>query len=227
MKQSNKDIIIFLGAGKIFISDGNRVLQFEIPNSAIKDWDLVNKESLQDTLNAFIAANKFEPSDITFVLSGPACFSQDIMLKDPSKLDEEVDKFNDAVPFNYLISKAYKIGGGVRVIAANKDLVDAISEVFEGKGFPLFAVVPAAIFPEVGTKKELDMQFVKAIGDNRELIQTGNMIVPKPIAPEIAAANAQPAITTNKASSGYLPYLIGVGVLAIIILVGLVFFMKR
>lgn len=226
MKQGKKDLIIFLGSGKIFMSDGNRVLQFEIQPSTIRDWDLINKESLQDTLNAFISANSLEISDITFVLSGAACFSQDIMLKDQAKIDEEVGKFIDAVPFNYIISKVYKIGGGVRVIAANKEVIDAIAEVFEGKGFPLYAVVPAAIFPQVGTKQELDMQFVKAIGDSREIIQAGNMITPRPISPEAAAANAQPAITTTKASSGYLPFLIGVGVLAIIVLVALILLRK-
>lgn len=215
-----------MGAGKIFFSDGNRVLQYEIQPTTIRDWDLVSKESLQDTLNAFVSANNLEPSDITFVLSGAACFSQDIMIKDQAKIDEEVGKFVDAVPFNYVISKVYKIGGGVRVIVANKDVVDAIAEVFEGRGFPLFAVVPAAIFPQVGTKQELDMQFVKVITDNGELVRGGNMITPRKISPEIMAANAQPAITTTKASSGYLPYLIGVGALAIIVLVALILLRK-
>lgn len=223
---TNKDLIIFLAPGKLYLSDDNRILQFEIPSSAVKDLDVVNKSSLQDTLNAFLAANKIEPSAITFVISETACFSKDIYISDQAKIDSEATQFLDAVPFNYLASKVYKIGQGARVIAVNRDLVDSIYEVFETKGFPLFAIVPAAIFPQEGTKRELDSEFAKVIGGSGDIIRGGNMITPKPIAPEIAAATAGPPITTNKASSGFLPYLIGVAALMIIILVALIILRK-
>lgn len=226
MNQGRGDLIIFLSAGKIYMSDGSRILAMDWPNGAVKDWDLVNKEVLQDTLSTYIAANNIDPSPITFILSEPACFSKDFSGKDPEKLDAEIASFLDAIPFNYLVSKVYKIGDGVRAIAGNRELVDAIAEVFEGRGFPLFAIVPAAIFPKVGVKTALDMQFVKVVNDSQEIIQTGNMIAPKPLAPENAAPR-QPVITSNKASSGFLPYLIGVGVLAVIVLVVLILLRSR
>ncbi|HJY98248.1 MAG TPA: hypothetical protein VJ227_00885 [Patescibacteria group bacterium] len=219
MKQG--DIIIFLGSGRLYVSDGSRILSMDFPAGSVRDWDLLNKEVLQDTLSTFITANNIEPSPISFVLSEPACFSKDFSGKDPEKLEAEIANFLDAVPFNYLVSKTYKIGEGVRVIAGNKELIDAISEVFEGRGFSQYAVVPAAIFPKIGVKNTLDVQFVKAVNDNGEIVQTGNMIAPKPLSPENVAP-PRPVITKGKASSGVLPYLIIVGVVAIIVLVALV-----
>jgi hypothetical protein len=220
MNQHGRDIIIFLSVGKIFMSDGSRILKMDLPGGTVKDWDLINKEVLQDTLSSFIAANNLEPTPITFILSDPACFSKDFSIKDPEKLETETSAFLDAIPFNYLVSKEYKIGDGVRVIAGNRELVESITEVFEGRGYSLFAIVPAAIFPKVGVKTELDMQFVKAVSDNQEIVQTGNMIAPKPLAPE--NVHTQPVITSGKASSGVLPYLIAVGAIAVIVLVALV-----
>lgn len=224
MNPGGRDLIVFLGAGRLYFSDGDRVLAFEFPSGTVKDWDVLNKEVLQDSLNTFIIANKIEPSAMTFILSEPACFSKDLLVKDADKIDAEVAAFLDAVPFNYVVSKVYRIGNGVRVIAGNRDIIDTVAEAFETKGFPLYAVVPSVIFPKVGAKTELDMEFVKAVGSSGEIIQGGNMIAPKPLAPENQVAN--PVITNSKASSGYLPYLIGVGAIAVIILVALVLLRK-
>lgn len=226
MGPANKDLIVFLGIGKLYFSDGDRILSFDLLPGVVRDWDIINKETLQDTLNTFIVVNKIEPSQITFILSEPSCFSKEIQIKDPQHIDAEVQEFLDAVPFNYIVSKVYRMGEGARVIVGNKDFIDTVCEVLESRGFPLFAVVPAAIFPGVGTKTELDMQFVKAVAGSREIVQTGNMVLPKPVAPEIAAATAQPAITTSKANSGSLPYLIGVGAIAVIVLVALILLRK-
>ncbi len=202
-------------------------MQFDLPPTAIKDWDLVNKEVLQDNIVSFITANKIEPSQITFVLSEQACFSQDVVAKDQAKTNVEAHLFLDAVPFNYVISKVYKIAQGVRVVAANKDIIDAITEVLSEKGFILFAVVPAAIFPQEGAKTILDAQFAKVIESNRELIMTGNMIESKTtLGQSPAPTPAGPIVTTKKASSGYLPYLIGVGALAVIVLIFLLLFRR-
>jgi len=221
MANGGDDLMIFLSTGRLFMSDGARILVYDFPQGIVTDWDVTNRGVFQDSLANFIIVNKIEPSPITFILSEQACFSKDIVIKEPEKLDEATAMFLDAVPFNYVISKVYRVGSGVRVIAGNKDMIDSVAEVFEDKGFPLFAVVPAAIFPEVGSKAELDMQFVKAVSDNKVLIQTGNMVTPKALPPEIAAEHSQP-ITTTKASSGFLPYLIGVGAIAIVVLIVLV-----
>lgn len=212
------DLIIFLGSGKLFCSDGEHVWTFDLPESFVKDWDVVDKENLQDSLGNLIDSNNIAPSEVTLVISESACFSTDLHIQDGDKLEEAEREFLEAVPFNYVISKKYKINEGARVISANKDLVDDILEVFEGRGFPIFSVVPAAIFPKQGTKNVLDMEFIKAINNNRDLITTSNMITPKPAVAETHG----PAVTTGKASSGFLPYLIGVAVFAVIVLAVLI-----
>lgn len=222
MASGGRTLIVFLGVGKIFMSDGGRILGFDLTSALVRDWDIVNREALEDTLTSFIEANRLEPSPITLVLSEPACFSRDIELKDQPKVDEEAENFLDSVPFNYLISKKYRLGQGIRVIAANRELVDAILEAFESKGFTLHAVVPAAVFPKVGVKTALDMQFVKVVNGSQEIVQNSNMVTPKSPGPESTATAPQTVITTKKASSGFLPYLIGVAVVAIIVLVVLI-----
>lgn len=226
MASGGHSLIVFLGIGKIFMSDGSRILGFDLAPALVKDWDLVNREALEDTLTSFIDANRIDPSPVTLVLSEPACFSKDIEIKDGTKLEEEEQNFLDAVPFNYLISKKYRLGQGARVIAANRELVDAILEAFESKGFSLYAVVPAAVFPKVGVKTALDMQFVKAIYGDQDIVQNSNMVTPKSPGPESTAQAPQAVLTTKKASSGFLPYLIGIAVVAIIVLVALIFLRK-
>lgn len=208
MADNKGDTVIFLERDRFYLYNGGAILNLIFPPNVSQDLDVKDKDAFFNLVTTFIQNNKLEPSQIFFVISEAACFSKDFTVKNPadtSKVEEDSQKFIDAVPFSVVLSKIYKATMFHRVVATNMDLVDTIVDAFTGKGFGLTAVLPANIYPEYGASRELTVDFAKHVVDTRDKISISNMVGEKVIQEDHSDVSTS---TTKEHKSKLLLYLI-------------------
>lgn len=220
MSDGGRDTIIFIDRNNISIYAGDQIMRLEIPSQVLMDLDIIDKGGFDSAVDTFIKSKKISASHVWIILSEAICFSRDFEEKDQGKLENDIKNFTDAVPFDLVISKRYKSQTGVRVIASNLGFIETVREIFEREGFSVEGVVPGIIFPVVGSKRQLDAEFAKAVLTNIPLAVQANMM-PKPITEKVGSEPLENNGKNHK--KGTLPYLIGVFVVLIVILLVVVF----
>lgn len=183
---SEGDTILFLERNCINVYDANNILKLDVPETVVRDIDILDKTGFDGLVDGFIKTKKLDAGRLWIILSDKVCFSQDIADTDPVKLETDVRDFLETVPFDQIISKRFKAQIGVRIIATNLELVEAVIEIFERNGFSTEVVTPTAIFPGYSTKTELDTALARFVLANKSLAIQGNMLAkvntPKPVA---------------------------------------------
>src|SRR3990172_9398834 len=122
-----KGVLLLRRDGFDFYEDkSGRILSFPFSNSVVNSLEIINPEEFKNQVKAFIEINKFLPADLMIILSADVLFEKDIQTQDPNIQDLEVQKFLDVIPFETISTKTLPMDGqGVRIIAVNKNLVDA------------------------------------------------------------------------------------------------------
>ncbi len=213
MADGGREALIFLDKNRVFVYDGNGILRLDIPETVIRDVDIIDKSGFDSLVDSFIKTRKLAPSQVWLVLADGICFSKDIVETDPLKIEGDVKDFLEAVPFDKVISKRYRSGTGIRVIATNLEYIEALVEIFDKDGFVTEGIVPGAMFPGFATRKVLDADFARYILGNKSLMRTGNMLT------KIALPVSTPEAPEAHKKSKLLPYLIGGFTILLIILV--------
>lgn len=140
------------------------ILEFHFVPEIVRDLDVVNKDFLENLLGLFITNNKIPPSNLIVVVADNACFIKDFFstqqpqpqgdkppqMPTPQELAEElhdqIEQFVDHVPFDSVVSEKFPLVNGIKVLATNRELYDAIKEVFEKQKFTVEIVVPGLPF---------------------------------------------------------------------------------
>lgn len=214
-----RDAVLFLDKNRLFVDDGDGVLRVDIPENVIRDADMIDKSGFDSIVDTFIKSKKLDPAHFWLILSDGVCFSKDFTEADPIKLEAEIKDFLEAVPFDQVVSKRYRAGQGVRIIASNLEYIEAIIEIFEREGFVVEGIIPGAIFPGGTARKVLDSEFARYVLGNKNLMRAGNMLT-KAFVP---ATNNPPETPEAPKKSKLLPFLLaGFGLLLIILVLVLV-----
>jgi len=213
MAEGGREAIIFLDKNRIFVYDGNGILRLDIPETVIRDVDIIDKSGFDSLVDTFIKTRKLDSAQVWLVLADGICFSKDVIETDPLKIEGEIKDFLEAVPFDKVISKRYRAGGGIRVIATNLEYVEAVIEIFEKEGFVTEGIVPGAMFPGFNTRKVPDADFARYILENKNLMRIGNMLT------KVSLSVNPPETPGTPKKSKLLPYLIGGFAILLIILV--------
>ena len=213
MAEGGREAIIFLDKNRIFVYDGNGILRLDIPETVIRDVDIIDKSGFDSLVDTFIKTRKLDSAQVWLVLADGICFSKDVIETDPLKIEGEIKDFLEAVPFDKVISKRYRAGGGIRVIATNLEYVEAVIEIFEKEGFVTEGIVPGAMFPGFNTKKVPDADFARYILENKNLMRMGNMLT------KVTLPSNTHETTETPKKSKLLLYLISGFVILLIILV--------
>src|SRR4030042_3222250 len=214
MAGEGREAVILLDKSRIFVYTGNDFLGFDVPETVVRDIDIIDKSGVDSLVDTFIKTKRLNSAPVWLVLADGICFSKDITDPDPAKIEVEIKDFLDAMPFERVISKRYRAGSGVRVIAANLEYIEAVIEIFEKEGFVTEGVVPGAMFPAFAARKVIDADFARYILGNIDLMRAGNMLT-KVVLP---SGNHETSSGAPKKSK-LLPFLIGGFVLLLIILV--------
>jgi hypothetical protein len=220
MAQEGKNEVLLLVRDRFYLYDGSAILTLEFPANIVHDLDVKDRDGLYNSIISFIQNNKLVPAQLFFVLSESVCFSKDFPIGSPAdaaQLDAEINEFIDAIPFSSVVSKIYKTANTLRVVGSNQDLIDAIFDAFEVKGFGVSALVPANIFPDIGMATDLTAGSAVSVLSKKDMAVSASMVGER-IVKEQQLATSQTAAPKNK----LLPYLIGVFAVLIIALVVLV-----
>ena len=130
MAEGRREAVILLDKNQIFVFNGNDFLTLDVPEAVVRDIDIVDKSGFDSLVDTFIKTKKLNSAPVWLILADGICFSKDVAETDPAKIESEIKDFLDAVPFDKVISKRYRAGNGVRMIAANQEYIEAVIEIF-------------------------------------------------------------------------------------------------
>lgn len=146
---------------------GNNAVSLVIPlaSDLVSDLEMVDREKLIAFVGQLLQANSILPGSVTFLLAPENLFEQDLSAVAPKDVDTFVQKFTDSVPFETVASKRISVEGKLRLVAANKDIIDGIEKAFEKKGFTTSSFVPytviQATIPELAQSVDPGIIFSK------------------------------------------------------------------
>jgi len=168
------------------------ILEFRFVPELIRDYDLINKELLENLIKVFLANNKIAASNMVIIVADNASFIKDFMPPQSANqqvavapslenLQDQANKFLEYVPFENVTSKVFPLTNGVRAYATNQDIYEGIKSVLEKQGFIIDAVIPQFAFaPELNNKFSLDGQAVGIILQKIDLLKEYNLLKERP-----------------------------------------------
>ena len=145
---------------------GNNSVSLAIPLSSdlTSDLEVVDREKFIKYIEQFLQANTVPVGSVTFLLAPEQLFEQDLSVAQKD-IDILAQKFIDTVPFETIASKRISVGGKLRLVTANQDIIDVLKKAFEKKGFIVVAFVPYTIIqatvPELVQSIEPNIIFSK------------------------------------------------------------------
>lgn len=221
---TTKTGIIFLQRDKFQIYSPYLPSMFEfrfIPD-IVRDYDIVNRELLENLLKVFIVNNKIPVSSMVIVVSDSASFIKDFTAPsvppppNPAQtppaptpavptledLQKQADQFIEHVPFELVSGKTYPLPNGVKAYATNKEMFDTIISVLEKQGFIIEAVIPGFAFgPEVSAKPGMDGASINITLQKMNMLKAYNLLTERK--PVVEAVRAE--VVENNNSSSEVP----------------------
>ncbi len=145
MAFSKKSVgVIYLERNSLYFYGANiaNIIKFEFPPQAVRDLDVVNKDLLSKQIGLFIDTNKIHPSRVMIILSPNIVFEKVFPLMEENKLEIEIQKYLDNIPFENVITKKYVVDKTTKIIVVNKLLYEIVKNAFEQKSFMVEAIAP-------------------------------------------------------------------------------------
>ena len=212
--------LIYLEKDRLFFYNGEKVFKLDFTPQIVRDLEILNEDGLISLVFQFIDSIKATPSRFLIVLSESVLFSSDTKERDLAKIEAEFQSFIDLVPFDKVLSKKYQVEGVIKMLATNADLINAISDSFQQRGFVNDGVVPAMVFGQYGVKRGLDSDTANYMLRSQQLARSKAMgkMPPQPERKGVFK------VTTGK--STILPYLIGGFAIVLVGLLALIFLWK-
>jgi hypothetical protein len=189
------------------------ILEFRFVPELIQDFDLVNKELLENLLKVFIVNNKIPASSLIIVIADNASFIQDFIAPAPqpqqptttppptlADLQEQANQYLEQVPFEFVAGKTFPLANGVRAYATNQDIYENLRTVLEKLGFIISIVIPGFVFgQEVSNKPVMDGAAVSIILQKISTVQEYNLI--KDVSRNIPVETSETAVSEESGKS--------------------------
>lgn len=167
MSSSKQQAVIYLDRNKFYFFGSNildRILTLDISPKVISDLEVRNKDELSILIKTFIEFYKIIPAKIILVLSESTYFVKDLAMDQDIDIDPSIQKFIDLLPFENISNKPYKSDSGMKIIATNMDLCQAIINIFAKLGFSIEAVIPELIIgKDQNLKNIIDINTAKLV----------------------------------------------------------------
>lgn len=198
-------IIIFLDRSGFIIYQEtlSNVWQFPFSQELVENLDVINREQLVNSIESFIQTNKVIPSSVIIILSDSVLFQKDLAPKLPNpepqanteenlslqsqstdkphidldykeEQEKEIKNFLDTVPFEDILAKVIN---NTRIVAVNKDLLEALIFPFKKIGCGVDAIVPGFMYQQyVDFSQGLSPDTARIILQQADLLKLGNML---------------------------------------------------
>lgn len=189
MRSHNHPIILFIDrfGFSIFQDTLPNIPRFNFTPDIVSNLDVVNKDQFTNLITTFIQINKIVPSSFAVILSDTVIYTKDLINKvtpatNPivdmgSEHKDEIQNFLENIPFEEVLAKVIKTGELSRIVAANKDLIMTIANVFTNKGSVMDAIVPSFLYgPKVNFAGGLTQENIQVILGGSEIFRVGNLL---------------------------------------------------
>lgn len=212
------EILIFLTRGGIsfFEPKANLSVTLTIPETMVKDLEVVDASGLSAWIAGFLDKEKLGPALALIVLAEAISFTKDVEPGEESRSGVLVQDFTDSVPLESPEVRVFKTQGFDKLVAVNSRYYQVLVETLTAKGFSVAGVVPGSIIPEVAAATTLSLDITKKILEGFDKYRFQNFI-------DISEVNSQvqtaPVITTNAPKGSRIYVLVGIFILGAIILV--------
>ena len=137
----------------------------EFPPDILMDLEVVSKKKLETAIQTFLNTYKIVPKSIVILLSPNVTFDKDFAVG-TVQMDKNIQEFLDLVPFQEYISRQSKFPGKIKLVAANRDLTDAIKDSFADMNFVVTAIIPLSFcleaIPQLQSNLDLALILDKA-----------------------------------------------------------------
>jgi len=176
-------VIIFLDRNGFLLYQDflPNVWQFPFSEDLVLHLEVVNNDQLVNFIWSFLQTNKIMASSLIIVLSDSVVFQKDLSLAQGGQAPEaedqekEIQRFLENVPFEHFMAK---VVGNTRIVATNKELVEAIILPFKKLGCIVEAVVPSFLYSQtIDFSLGITRDAAKTILQNPDLLKMGNMLV--------------------------------------------------
>jgi hypothetical protein len=162
----------------VFYLDGNRAFYYEqslssplstaIPPEAVSDLEVIDKKKLDIAIQAFLSTNRLVPKNIIILLSTQVTYDRDFT-QSSVEMVKNIDEFLELVPFENTISKKAVFSGRTKVVAANRELCEAIKVSFQKSGFIVQGVYPLSLLLEIMPQLQSNLDLAMVIGKVPEM----------------------------------------------------------
>ncbi len=208
--------LIYLDRNRFdFYSDvQNQLYNFDL-STFVVNLEIINQAGLAEQVKSFVEMNKVPIGNIMIVLAEPLLFMKAIPPETEEKEEEDIQKFQDSVPFEHIISKTFPIEGGKLLVASNKEYYNAIEKCFSKCGFTTTVIVPIfSTQTNIAPGSPIDPVSAKNILKNAETIRVSGME-----AIESETTTSKPQVPNSKGSSNKSRLFMLVGVFGVLIIV--------
>lgn len=120
----------------------NSLLKLDFTPEAVRDLDIINKDVLSKKIKLFVDTNKIQPASLIIIISPNLIFEKNFAPMEENKLETEIQKFLDNVPFEIMSTKRYTVDKSSKIIATNKLFYEIVKNSFEEKKFIIEAIIP-------------------------------------------------------------------------------------
>lgn len=152
MNFSKKSLAIFYiekNKGIFLTNSSSKSFEMNIPKNAFSHLEIVSTQNFQEFIHEFLQSNKIQPTNIFILLGKSITFEKDFLDMPTPERHIEINKFLDIVPFEETLSKVFKIRKKEKIIVANKNFCQELSNIFDVEGFTVSAITSISIILEI------------------------------------------------------------------------------
>lgn len=122
----------------------SNTLRYTFSAETIRNLDIVTPDDLVQQIHIFTSANKLPSSNILMLLSDDLLFCKEFPMSSGVNLthEDEIRNFLDAVPFDHVLNKLYKLEKREILVATNLDYFTKFQEAFKNNESRIEEVVP-------------------------------------------------------------------------------------
>ena len=145
-------------------------LSLDLPPDIISNLEVVNKKKLDTLIQALVKSYNLTPKNIVIVLSAKVTFDKDFP-QGSVEVEKNIEEFLELVPFEDHISKKAMLSGRTKVVAANRELCEALKNSFQALGFVVTGAYPISfcveVLPQLQTNLDLNL-IISKVPEMRE-----------------------------------------------------------
>lgn len=159
--------VLYLDRNRAFFYEQGHAapLAFDLPLEILSDLEVINKKRLDSAIRGFVGTNNLVPNNIIILLSNSITFEKEFPAGGVD-VDKSIEEFLEFVPFQDYISKKTQVSGKTKIVAANRELCEAVKTSFRGLGFIVTGAFPLSfcidVLPQLSSNLDLGLVIEKA-----------------------------------------------------------------